>query len=396
MRSLFRGALTTVLVSAGVFALAAPAIAAETSNSEFVIIREDTEFPGDLYAGAIEVIVDGTLEGDLVAFAAERVVINGTVTGSVMALTPNLEINGTVEGTVRVAGNRLGVSGEVGGDLVGAVRQARLGPSSRVDGDVLLLAWHGSATGSIGGDLTGSQRRLDLAGEIEGNVDVDVGRLSVVDPLAVGGDLGYRSEHELTGLDQATVQGVVVEKAPLPPNIRVRALGILGKFLAVVILAVSALTVAYGWPRRTSTSIAEVGRRPIRRWLTGAAVLFAPLLVAGVTALILGLAPAAVAFPLLAILVPVILALAGFSLALAIVAGTPVVGWLGARLFKRLDLYGSILAGSIIAGVIWWLPLVGWLVPLIVLPLGLGAWIAGRRGQSSSEAPNEESISATS
>lgn len=135
---------------------------------------------------------------------------------------------------------------------------------------------------------------------------------------------------------------------------------------------------------------------PVRRWLAGAAVLFAPVLVVGVTALILGLAPAAVAFPLLAILIPLILALAGLSLALALVAGAPAVGWLGGKLFKRLDLYGSILAGSVIAGVIWWLPVVGWLVPVVVLPSGLGAWIAARSSQSSLEACNEESIDSTS
>lgn len=396
MPSLSRGALTTVLAAVALFGLAAPALAVETSSSEFVIVREGTDFPGDLYAGAIEVIVDGTLQGDLVAFAAESVVINGTVTGSVMTLTPNVEINGSVEGNVRVAGDRVTVTGDVGGDLVAAVRDVRLAPSSRVDGDVLLFAWQASVTGSVGTDLSGNQRHLDLAGEVEGNVDVSVSRLAIVDSLQVGGDLGYRSENEPTGLEQANVEGVVVEKAPLPPNIRIRALGILGRFLIVVIMAVSALTVAYGWPRRTSDSIAEVGKAPVRRWLAGAAVLFAPLLVAGVTALILGLAPAAVAFPLLAILVPVILALAGLSLALALVAGAPAVGWLGERLFKRLDLYGSILAGSVLAGVVWWLPVVGWLVPVVVLPIGLGAWIAGRRAQSSSEASNEGSIASTS
>lgn len=396
MRSLSRGALTTVLAAVGVLALATPALAVETSSSEFVIVREGTEFPGDLYAGAIEVIVDGTLEGDLVAFAAERVVVNGTVTGSVMTLTPNVEINGSVEGNLRVAGDRVSVTGDVGGDLVAAVREVRLAPSSRVDGDVLLLAWRASVTGSVGNDLLGNQRHLDLAGEVEGNVDLAVTRLTIIDSLEVGGDLGYRSDAEPRGLERANVQGVVVEKAPLPANIRIRALGVLGKFLVVVIMAVSALTVAYGWPRRTTDSIAEVGRMPVRRWLAGAAVLFAPVLVVGVTALILGLAPAAVAFPLLAILIPLILALAGLSLALALVAGAPAVGWLGGKLFKRLDLYGSILAGSVIAGVIWWLPVVGWLVPVVVLPSGLGAWIAARSSQSSLEACNEESIDSTS
>jgi cytoskeletal protein CcmA (bactofilin family) len=389
MRSLSRGILAAPLVVIALTAVTAPALAAETSNSEFVIIRDGTVFPDDLYAGGIQVIVDGTLDGDLVAFAAEEIVINGTVTGSVMALTPRVEVNGEIDGTLRMTGDTLAVAGEVGGDVVAAARDIRLGPSSEVRGDVLVWAWRVRALGTVGADLTGTQRHLELAGEVEGNVDVSVTRLTIVDDLAVTGDLGYRSSAEPGGLERASVEGVVVEKTPLPPNVRVRALGLLGRFLVVVVLSVAALTVAYGWPQQTAAAISEVGRRPVRRWLTGAAILFSPLLVVAVTGSILGLAPAAVAFPLLALLVPLILVLIGLSLALALVAGAPMVGWLGGLLVKRLDLYGSILLGSIVTGVAWWLPVVGWVVPVVVLPAGLGAWIAARRDQSSvSSAPS--------
>jgi hypothetical protein len=121
----------------------------------------------------------------------------------------------------------------------------------------------------------------------------------------------------------------------------------------------------------------------VRNWLVGAAILFAPVLLILVTGVILGLAPAAAAFPLLVVLVPVILALTGLSLALGLVAGVPAVGWLGRAVFRRFELYGSILAGSVLAGVVWYLPWIGWLVPVIVLPLGLGAWISEWSPQSS-------------
>jgi hypothetical protein len=172
----------------------------------------------------------------------------------------------------------------------------------------------------------------------------------------------------------------VVEKSTLPPNLRVRALGMLGRFLAVLFLALSALTVAYGWPRRTDAAVARVGSTPVRNWLRGAVVLFSPLLVVLATVLLLILAPAAAALPLLAVLVPLILALLGLSFAVTLIAGIPVVGWVGRSVLRRGDLYRSLLAGSILAGVVWFLPFVGWIVPLLVLPLGLGAWM-GAWGQ---------------
>ncbi len=282
MRFRSRRVLATTIGVAILFAIATPAMAAQTSNSEFVIIQEGDVFPEDLYAGAIRVVVDGTLEGDLVAFAAEEVVINGVVTGSVTAISPRVTVNGEVTGSLRVTGNRLDIAGEVGGDVVAAVSSASLAPSSRVGGDVLLWAWNASVLGSIGMDLTGTQRALSLAGTVEGDVDVSVTSLTVVDTLTVAGDLGYRSEGVAVGLEMADVGGAVVDKEVLPPNLRVRALGLLGRILITIILSVAALSAAYGWPRRTGRAIGEAGRKPIGKWLRGALVLFSPLIAAGV------------------------------------------------------------------------------------------------------------------
>lgn len=395
MRSRSERLLATFAGGVLLLLIATPAMAAQTSNSEFVIVQEGDVFPEDLYAGAIRIIIDGTLDGDLTAFAAEEVVINGTVTGSVTALTPSLIVNGDIGGSLRMSGNRLTIEGEVGGDVVSAAVTADLTASSRVGGDVLLWAWNASALGNIGMDLTGTQRNLELAGVVDGDIDVSVGQLTVVDDLTVGGDLGYRSDAEAEGLELADVGGTIVDKETLPANLRVRAIGLLGKILVMVVLSVAALSAAYGWPGRTGRAIALTGSKPIRTWLRGALVLFSPLVAVVITGLILGLAPAAVAFPLLAILVPVILALMGIVFALAIVAGAPVAGWIGGVVFKRLDLYGAILAGSLIIGVLWWVPLIGWFVPLIVLPWGLGAWMASWSGQSPERAAERSDLVAS-
>jgi cytoskeletal protein CcmA (bactofilin family) len=382
MRFLCKAILT---VSAGLAVLvvgALPAFAAETSNSEYVIVRQGDVFPDDLYAGAVGVVIEGTLDGDLIAFAGESVEIDGTVTGSVYAVAPSVTVTGEVQGSLRVATNELEVSGHVGGDVVGVARKAGLTPASEVSGDVLMWAWTLTANGTIGADLTGSQRHLELAGSVEGDIGVSVSHLSVVGPLTVAGDFGYRSNHVADGLDDAEVTGAVVHQRPLPPNLRVRALDLLGRFLVVLFLTLTALVVSYGWPDRSFRAIEGVGGSPIRKWLKGALIVFAPLLAVAVTGLILALAPAAAAFPLLAVLLPVILALLGISFALALAAGAPVVGWLGGVLFKRLDIYGSILAGSLLVGVVWFLPVIGWLVPVVIVPLGLGAWLGTWRQPS--------------
>ncbi len=389
MLSRSRSIVLALVAGAVLLGTAAPALAAETANSEFVLIRPDDVLEDDLYAGAIKVSIDGEIDGDLIAFAGEEVIIEGTVTGSVFAVAPRVTVNGSVGGSLRVVATTLTVNGDIGRDVVATAVNARLGSKSTVGGDVLVWALNMESLGRIGHNLEGSQRRLSLAGTVGGDVDVSVGRLTIVDDLTVNGDLGYRSDADAEGLDQADVGGAVVHKTPLPPNIRVRALNLFGRFLVVLFLTIAALTTAWGWPNQTTAAIESVRVSPLRSWASGAVIMALPLFLTALAALLLTLAPASASFPLLVILGPLILAAVGLVAALSLVAGIPAVGRLGRLLSKNLDVYGAILAGSVVTGIIWMLPVIGWLVPFVVLPLGLGAWLVSWRSGEPTECAGE-------
>src|SRR5688572_13671339 len=114
MHYLSRSALCAGI--AGIFILAgtSPAFAAETAASEIVIIPEGDTVTEDLYAVGSRVLVEGTIEGDLIAFAAEEVIISGRVMGNVQAVAPTVTIDGEVSGSVRFTANRLTISGSIG------------------------------------------------------------------------------------------------------------------------------------------------------------------------------------------------------------------------------------------------------------------------------------------
>lgn len=373
MRPVRRILVLLGLVVTPLSATALPAMAAETANSEFVIIREDNVVRDDLYVGAIRVVVEGRVEGDLIAFAAEEVVVNGSVGGSVIAVTPRVTIEGTVEGSLRTVASSVTVEGTIDGDVVATGLDLDLGPDSIVRGEVLAWVWNLRSVGEID-ELSGTQRTLELAGSVETDVDVSVDRLRIVDQLVVGGDLGYRSENEAQGLDQAMVRGVVVDKEPLPPNVRVRALVFFARLMVVLCVTIAALTVSWGWPDRTRAAVGAVRRAPLRSWGTGAVVVFSPLILIAIAALIVALAPAAASFPLLIIFAPLVLATVALVGALSVVAGVPAVGWLGSKVFPGRSVHAAVLSGSVIAGAVWFLPILAWLIPIAILPLGLGAW----------------------
>jgi cytoskeletal protein CcmA (bactofilin family) len=382
MRFLCRPAVGTGFVVVSLLATAGPALAAETASSEIVIIREGDTVSEDLYATGVRIIIEGTVEGDLIAFAAEEVVISGVVTGSVLAIAPSVTIGGDIGESVRVSSGNLSLSGSVGVDLVAAAFSVDLDSGSEIGGDALVWALEMKSGGTIGAGLEGSQRTLELAGNIEGDVDVSVNRLTVSGPLEVVGDLGYRSPSEAEGLGQAAVGGVVARMTPVPPNIRVRALGLLARFLVVLGLTSTALLVGWGWPKRTRLAGERARAQTLRAFGYGAVVVLSPLLLTGVAAIVAGLAPTAASLPLLAIFAPLIVATAGVVLVLSLVAGVPAVLAAGRALPTDLGLFGAILAGSVLVGVVWLIPIVGWIVPLLVLPIGLGAWLLSfREGQ---------------
>ncbi|HSK07432.1 MAG TPA: hypothetical protein VK990_07945 [Acidimicrobiia bacterium] len=382
MRSPSRPALGLGLIAVLLLGSAGPALAAETASSEIVIITEDDTVAEDLYATGVRILIEGTIEGDLIALAAEEVVISGEVTGSVLAIAPSVEMGGEIGGSLRVSTGSLSLSGSVGVDLVAAAFDVDLDSGSQIEGDALVWAVGTTAEGRIGARLQGTQRTLDLAGVIGGDVDVSTGRLVVSGPLEVAGDFGYRSPSEGEGLDQAEVGGVVARKTPLPPNIRVRALGLLARILVVLGLTAAALLVGWGWPRRTRLAGERARAQTLRAFGYGALVVLSPLLIAGLAAVMAGLAPAAAFLPLLAIFGPLVVATAGIVLVLSLVAGVPAVLAAGRALPRELGLHGAILAGSILVGVVWLIPIVGWIVPLLVLPVGLGSWLLSfRQGQ---------------
>ena len=367
------------LASALVVAFAGPAMAAETASSDLVIIREDVVISDDLYASGVRIIIQGKVDGDLIALAAEDVLIEGEVTGSVFVLASELTVSGVVGGSIRAGVRRLEITGTVGKDVVGAGLRYELGESATVENDVLLWAVNGASRASVGGDLSSTASSIELEGSVDGDVALAVSRLSVTGPLDVSGDLGYRSENEATGLEQATIGGVIAHQTPLPLNVRVRALGLLAKLLAIIGMTAAALLVAWSSPRRTEAAADVAAGRPIRAYSIGLGVMLSPALLAFAAGLVVALVPPEFSLPLLAIFAPLVLALIGIVFVLSLVAGVPAVLAIGRRFPRGFGLFGSVLVGAGLVGVIWLIPLVGWFIPIVVLPLGMGAWILGLR-----------------
>lgn len=351
---------------------ALPVRAVERAAADVVLVDSGATISDDLYAAGNRVVVHGRVDGDLIASAFEDVTITGVVTGDVVALAARVVVTGAVTGSVRAVGGSVTLGGDIGGDLVALGWDQTIGGS--VGGDAVV--WGSSVTldGRIGGDLEGQTGRLELLGEVAGNVDVTVDTLSVGVGAVVGGDLGYRSPQPSPETERAEVGGATVHRNPLPANIRVRALLVFAKVVMSLAVGVAGLLVMWAAPGITERATNRIRTSWWRVWLQGLAVLAVPAALAAAAVGLVAVAPLQAVLPVLGVLGLLLLAVLGAVAGVAMVAPAASYPWLGSLGPGDRSRVTSFLVGLALVTAGLLLPWVSWLVVVLVLPLGLGAW----------------------
>ena len=358
----------------------APAVAA-TAESDLVWILEDEVVPEDLYAVGNQVRVSGRVEGDLVAVATEELIVEGVVTGTVTVFASRVMIAGVVEGSVRGAAGELVISGRVGGDVV--VGAAILRAAGEVERDILAAAWSGTTEGKVGRDLRGLFRNLSLGGEIAGDADIRTRSLAGAPDLAILGDLDYRADRFSGEMMDEKVAGSVINRRALPPNVRLRAFGLM------VYLSVSLFMLAGGLViiRVASSRVSEAADRatnlPLRSLGKGLMVFLSPPLALALLGVAILWVPVSIWAPLVVGAVPLLIIVAGVWLLAFLVSHLPAAVAAGravGRVFgRRWEVSTAYLVGAVAYLLALRIPLVGLPLVLIATMLGAGGWLGRRK-----------------
>ena len=351
-----------------------PALA-ERTQSDLVLIREDDVVTEDLYAAGDIVLIQGVIEGDLVAAAFTEVRIEGEVQGSVLALTSNLVVDGIVGGSVRAVAPNVSIGGTIGEDVFVGAWSAETGPQADIGRDLLAWANTVDAFGSIGRNLEGQFRAGLVGASVGGNVDITVGRLTVGPSADITGDLVYVGGADATISDGAEVGGSVLAEDALPPNVRIRAMFILVRTLLAIAVLGLGLGIVWAAPDRSRNAARNVSRRPLVAFAWGVGLASIPVAMALIVGVFVALSPPATGLPLLAIFGPIVLAAFGILLVALLAAPVPVAAAIGARLDRGWSVYAWFAIGAILLIALSVVPVIGGPAVLIAALTGLGGWM---------------------
>jgi cytoskeletal protein CcmA (bactofilin family) len=154
------------------------AIAGETRSGGTIEIKQGEVVPDDLYVFAETLLVNGAIQGDLVTFGTKLVIgPTGVVEGDLIAAGQSLDIQGVVKDDARVAGAVivLGDAAQIGDDLMSAGYSLETKPGSQVGGSLTFGGYQAVLAGTVTEDLNIAANSLDLQGKVGGNAEVGVG-----------------------------------------------------------------------------------------------------------------------------------------------------------------------------------------------------------------------------
>ena len=393
LRTLSTRWLAVALVIFLTVAISGVALSAELAGDEVYRLAEGEVVDDDLYIGATEIYIDGTVKGDLIA-GAQYIEIGptGVVEGDLWAVAGGIVIHGTVMDDLRAAGNGVEISGIVADDaflgagsgqtpMPTAVGSQTIAPglnvTGEIGGDLYVGAGDADLSGTVGGDLVGGLGTFHFYGTIGGDADIQVGELNVSDSARIGGALTYAAREQLQ-FPAGVARDIQYEAPPETETAEGTIVGsIFGWIFRTIAIAIGVAIL--GWLlMRFSPSIlvrpaAAIQSNPVETGLYGliAAVLLIFIPIASIILVVFAWAFWGI-FPGIAMFIFLFASSALVWFLSPLLTGY----WLGEKIGERLDGDHSplllFLLGALLIVVLGRIPFLGWLVYLLSFLLALG------------------------
>ncbi len=375
MKKLWLFLLLPVFLAAPI--LAASAAGARTGNSVYIPAEEVVD--GNLMAAGNSITVDGNVAGDLIA-AGQTITVNGRVEGDLIAAGQTITVNGDVGGNIRIAGSAISLNGSVGRNVNAFGNTVFIGRDSEIGWDLLVMSAKAEIRGEINGSVEGGAAQVMIDAKIGRDVNLKLSKetrpdgLIVASGTEIAGNLNYTAKSQAQISEQAKVSGQTNRHDwPTKQSGAVWS-WILDRIIAMFSAIVVGLAMIFLMRKPIDGLLEKLPTQPGWKILSGL-LIFAVLPIASLILImtVIGL--------------PLGLIIAAKWLVAIYVARVLTALWLGAWLLKQLkmgagkSLLPALAVGVFVSWLLFAIPAVGWIISLLAVCFGLGAFWAYVKNQ---------------
>lgn len=187
--------------------LSLPVSAAALKSGETVTIGKKQHVNEDLYVGAGNVTIAGTVEKDA-TIGAGTVVLNGSIVGDATIAAGTVEILGPVGEDLRVGAGSLKIGDEVKGDVVVGGGSIEITEDAVIEGDLIVGAGSVLIGGTVKGDVRVGGGEVTINGTLEKDARIYASNgLTIGADAVIKGDVNYSAVREASVLPGAQLNG---------------------------------------------------------------------------------------------------------------------------------------------------------------------------------------------
>ncbi len=329
-----------------------------------ISISQDEVINEDLFLLGQNITIDGRVNGDLFFFAKD-ISINGEVSGDIIGMAQIFSINGIALDDVRVGGQFVNVNGEIQKNATLSGQFISINKKSKIGGDLLIGGNEIKIEGLILGEVRAGGESISLAGEIGKFANLNAREILVSRSSIIKGDLRYRAK-KAEIIEGAKIEGKI-EEIPLKEKAR-KSKWLSWKFYFwKFIFMVAGIIVGFVFIKLFPSLVFRVKMEITHIWKS-LGIGFALLICVPVASIILAITVLGI---------PISLILIALYLIFLYIGRIIFASFMGDKILKKESPILSLIVGMFIFTVLFSLPFVGWLLNLIALSIGLGAFGIG-------------------
>ncbi len=322
----------------------------------------------NLYAVGGSVTIDSSTQGDLVT-AGGILSINGPVQKELIAAGGNITVNGSIADTARIAGGNITLNSPIGGDLLTAGGNVIVSQKATVNGDFDAVGGNVSLDSAVNGNAKISGGTVTINGTIKGNLEVNATKSLTFGPnSSVTGLVVYHGVNEAVVMQGAKVSNIQFTRIEPRNGMQHAFKGFfaIATLFKLIGLFIAGLLFYWLFPKKVQAVVAQSQTKTLQNLGIG----FLIMVAAPIAAIIL-MVTVIGAYVGFIVMLGYLLLLLFASVFMLYYIGSLVYGWLAKN--RTESMLRDLLIGSLIALILSFIPVIGWLVILIVFLIALGA-----------------------